>query len=76
MTGAGWVAFGSRGNREGQFLSPSSVFVSSTGRIYVVDLGNNRIVRINDMTGAGWIAFGATGADKNQFAVPRNVFVR
>ena len=27
-------------------------------KIYILDTGNGRIVRINDMTGAGWTAFG------------------
>ncbi len=45
--------------------------------IFVVDAGNNRIVRMNDMTGAGWTTLGgpAAGGGTNQFKAPGGVFV-
>ena len=61
FTGKGWVAFGSKGtgvnqfNFTAQFPSPS---VDSKGRVYIPDVLNSRIVRIDDMTGKGWTAYG------------------
>ena len=52
MSAAGWTAFGTLGSEANQFRSPRSIFVDASGRIYVADYGNQRIVRMDDMTGA------------------------
>jgi DNA-binding beta-propeller fold protein YncE len=41
--GAYITSFGSAGSSSGQFSSPKGVAVSSTGIVYAVDTGNNRI---------------------------------
>ncbi len=43
--------------------------------IFVADVVNNRIVRVNDMTGAGWTTFGSGGSGTNQFSSPIGIFV-
>jgi streptogramin lyase len=69
MSGAGWVTFGSYGTTWsprgpstlaaiGQLNAPHDLAVSDSMKIYILDTGNGRIVRIDDMTGAGWTAFG------------------
>jgi streptogramin lyase len=80
MTGAGWVSLGTPGSGTNQFnctqAQMGGIFVDSAGRIYVVDAGNSRIVRMDDMTGSGWIAFGTHGTGVNQFLVPSTIFVK
>jgi hypothetical protein len=49
--------------------------VSPTGKIFVADTGNDRIVRIDDMTGRGWTTFGTSGSGVNQFRSPEGIFV-
>ncbi len=46
-----------------------------SAQIYVTDLGNNRIVRVDDMSGAGWTTLGSQGGGTNQFDKPRGIFV-
>ncbi len=36
--------------------------VDDQGRIYVADLGNARIVRVDDIDGNGWTTYGTPGA--------------
>lgn len=48
---------------------------ASSAKIYIVDSGNDRIVRIDDMTGAGWTTFGTFGDGTNQFSDPKGIFV-
>jgi streptogramin lyase len=59
MTGAGFTALGSAGDRVGEFFLPEDVTTDTTGHIYIADSGNSRVVRIDDMSGAGWITRGA-----------------
>ncbi|HET6383702.1 MAG TPA: hypothetical protein VFJ58_09945, partial [Armatimonadota bacterium] len=49
--------------------------VSSGSPIYVSEIGNNRIVRMNDITGAGWTTFGSLGSGVGQFNMPSGIFV-
>ena len=56
---------------DGHVSSTNSWTVSTTagpGYIYVLDGGNSRIIRMNDMTGAGWTTFGTAGSGVNQFS--------
>lgn len=66
VSGAGWVSFGSPGRvnpntrtgAEGQFYEPHDLAVTDDMRIYILDTGNGRVVRLDDMTGRGWTTFG------------------
>src|SRR5262245_31259172 len=44
-------------------------------RIYVTDLENNRIVRMNTLDGVGWVSLGSLGSGVNQFHNPWGIFV-
>lgn len=35
--------WGSKGNGDGQFTSPAGIAIDSSGNVYVVDTGNDRI---------------------------------
>ena len=81
MTGAGWTTLGSLGSGVLQFngrvrAQMGSIFVDTGGKIYVVDGGNARLVRMDDMTGAGWTAIGTYGGGTSQFVYPTSVFVK
>ena len=54
FSGNGWVSFGSQGSGTNQFFSLSGVAVDASGRIYVADGANHRIVSFDDMSGANW----------------------
>jgi streptogramin lyase len=78
MTGAGWTTLGTQGAGVNQFAGNECVggiFVDKAGRIYVADLKNNRIVRMNDMTGAGWTTLSISADGVNRFEDPRAIFV-
>jgi sugar lactone lactonase YvrE len=70
---SGWTAFGSTGTGVNQFGGIAGrigdVAVDASGRIYITDPGNNRIVRIDNMTGAGWTTFGTAGTGVGQFSL-------
>src|SRR5262245_4224463 len=50
--------------------SPSNIV-----HIYVTDLENNRLVRMNTLDGVGWVSLGSIGNGVNQFHAPWGVFV-
>ena len=52
-----------------------SIFVDTDGKIYVVDGGNARLARMDEMTGTGWITLGTYGTGPSQFISPNTVFV-
>lgn len=51
------VVFGRRGTGPGELYNPRSLVVDAAGRLLIVDSGNNRIVRVDDISGAGWTVF-------------------
>jgi DNA-binding beta-propeller fold protein YncE len=76
MSGANWVSFGSVGAGAQQFESPRGLFVDGTGRIYIADDLNNRVVRVDDMTGANWVeVHGSSPAGAGTFLGPAGVSV-
>lgn len=42
----------------------------SSGRIFITDVGNDRIIRINNCIGEGLVTFGERGQEKGQFVEP------
>ena len=54
MTGANWIAYGTAGLGAGQFASLTSLALDASGRIYIADGGNARVVRMDDMYGTNW----------------------
>lgn len=68
MNGTNWTSYGACGSGPGQFYDPAGIAVDSAGRIYVMDSGNCRIVRIDDMNGANWISYGTAGSGVGQFS--------
>lgn len=61
------------GSDIGQFSNPGGIcFDSATGYIYIVDSGNNRIVRTM-MDGTGWMSFGTLGSNIGQFSNPSGI---
>jgi hypothetical protein len=87
MTGKNFVAYGTKtihcgpaqttvgGNGVGEFNRPEGITLDSSGRIYITDNENDRIVRINDMTGAGWTTFATHGSGVNQLIFPHDIQV-
>lgn len=59
-----------------EFWYPRGIAVDLTGRIYVADSWNGRIVRMDDITGAGWTVFGSRGAGNGQFSLPGAIFIQ
>jgi hypothetical protein len=74
---SGWASFGSAGSGVNQFGGAAGrigdVAVDATGRIYITDPGNNRIVRIDNMSGAGWTTFGTAGSGVGQFMLASGI---
>src|SRR5205807_2785696 len=52
----------------GQFSNPSGISIDPAGRIYVMDTGNNQLVRMDDMNGTNWTTFSGIGSGDGQFA--------
>ena len=75
MTGANWTEFGGPSN---DLLSgPVGIAFDATGRIYVVDAKNHRVVRFDDMQGTNWTTLKASpvdaGAGLSAFAGPQYI---
>ncbi len=83
MAGIHWIEFGKQGTGYNQFSYPTAIFVDASEHIYVADtmnlpanIGNNRIVRMDDMYGLGWTTFpDAKTTVKAPFASPTGLFV-
>jgi len=66
--------WGSYGSGDGQFYSPTSVAVSSSGNIYVADRDNHRIQEF-DNGGSFLTKWGSVGSTDGQFYYPRSIAV-
>ena len=79
--GASWVRFGTHGSGVGQFNRPAATAFLSSGHLLVLDAGNGRLVRVDDITGSGWRAYGHRGMPTaanpavGAFADPRGLAV-
>ena len=67
MNGTNWTSFGSYGSDVGQFKIPQSISVDPAGGIWVLDDGNGRLVRMDDMNGTNWTTVGTAGSGVGQF---------
>jgi streptogramin lyase len=77
ITGAGWTTAGTCGSGARQFSTGglTDIALDSTGRIYVADPGNSRIVRFDDMSGTNWTTFGTAGSGTNRLSGAQGVAV-
>ncbi|MGO9308170.1 MAG: chitobiase/beta-hexosaminidase C-terminal domain-containing protein [Spirochaetia bacterium] len=71
----GWQTVGALGSGAGQLKYPAGVIVDAQGRLYVVDQGNSRIVRVNDMDGTGWTVLDGAEHGVNRFKSPAGAAV-
>lgn len=72
------VDYGALGLGDGQFTAPEGIGVEpGSGRYFIADAGNNRIVRIDGITGGHNTNYGNLGSGNNgQFNGPTGIFVR
>src|SRR6266403_1332297 len=75
LQGTNQVSFGSQGSDVGQFYGAYGLALDSSGRIYVADTYNSRVVRIDDMNGTNWTTFGTSGSAVGQFMNPSGISV-
>jgi streptogramin lyase len=66
--------FGEAGSEPGKFSSPSGVAIDSSGNLYVVDQGNNRVEKF-DPEGKLLAAFGKTGTAAGELKEPRGIAI-
>src|SRR5579862_311961 len=57
------------------FYGAYGIALDPSGRIYVADTYNARVVRIDDMHGTNWTSFGTYGSDIGQFNDPQGIAV-
>ena len=62
-------AFGSLGSANGQFNRPFAIAADSSGNVYVVDTGNNRVEEFSS-SGVYVTQWGSKGAGNGQFSSP------
>ena len=73
LQGTNQISFGSQGSDVGQFYGAYGIALDSTGRIYIADTYNCRVVRIDDMNGTNWTSFGTCGAGQGEFYDPSGI---
>ena len=66
--------WGSPGSGNGQFNQPAGMAFDSSGNIYVVDCGNDRVQKFSS-TGAYLAQWGTSGSGNGQFSVPWGIAV-
>jgi len=64
--------FGSLGTGNGQLVSPRGIAIDSSGNLWVVDLGNNRVQEFNPK-GEYLTQFGSAGTGNGQFNQPYGI---
>ena len=71
----GLDSYGKKGGKEGEFLFPKGVACDPQGNVYVVDAGNNRIVRLfNPKRKVAWIkTFNGKGSADSGLKEPSQV---
>ena len=73
-TGKAVLFWGSKGDKPGQFKSPSGIAVDDQARVYVADTGNGRI-QIFDAEGKFLRSFGGKGRAPKEFSDPAGLVV-
>jgi streptogramin lyase len=79
--GSAWIVFGVQGGGPGEFDLPVATAFLPGGRLVVLDAGNCRLVRMDDITGAGWTSYGRRGRPtsgdpaRGAYADPRGLAV-
>lgn len=66
------LRWGTKGDGDGQFRSPSGIAIDEQGNVYVSDYGNNRI-QVFSSDGAFIRSFGRSGSGPKQFREPRGI---
>jgi RHS repeat-associated protein len=66
--------FGTEGTGNGQFKGPAGTTVDSSGNVWVVDSGNNRIEKFQE-PGKFLASYGSTGTGTGQFKSPTGVVI-
>ncbi len=69
LNGKTALTWGAKGEKPGQFRSPSGIAVDEQGRVYVADTGNHRI-QVFDAEGKALRSFGAKGSGLREFNSP------
>jgi DNA-binding beta-propeller fold protein YncE/Flp pilus assembly protein TadD len=75
MSGKMVFTWGEKGDRFGQFKSPSGIAVDDQGRVYVADTGNGRI-QVFDAAGKWVRSVGGNGSGPREFSNPSGIVVR
>lgn len=69
------LAWGSKGDKPGQFRSPAGIAVDEAGLVYVADTGNHRI-QVFDQEGKPVRAFGSKGDNPRELHSPSGLAAR